>query len=67
MTGKMRLVDRLRYERNERIDHALFLLDSDFHGIQLESRTPAVPVFVIVLPMREKRALDLRKGEPKHE
>lgn len=24
MTGKMRLVDRLRYERNERIDHALF-------------------------------------------
>ena len=24
MTGKMRLVDRLRYERNERIDLALF-------------------------------------------
>ena len=24
MTGKMRLVDRLRYERNERIDHALY-------------------------------------------
>lgn len=24
MTGKMRLVDRIRYERDERIDHALF-------------------------------------------
>lgn len=23
MTGKMRLVDRFRYERNERIDHVL--------------------------------------------
>ena len=54
MTGKMRLVDRLRYERNERIDHALFYWTQSFHGIQLESRTPAVPVFVIVLPMRGK-------------